>query len=107
MILVPTTLIQCAHVGHHRDYVAMPHLDNYEEEDLDERQYGLMDPQQRLAAEEELDRRDQRRRFRAMLAQDDDDGIYRIDVLSFEITYEYIICIYFRGRRCSTSATSC
>ena len=55
-----------------QDYAAMPALDQYERQDLDEREYGV-DQEARLAAEAELDRREGRLNLvdRA-LAEDDE-----------------------------------
>jgi hypothetical protein len=64
--------------GMEADYRPMGALDQYEEDGLDDHQYGLMDMSARAAADAALDARDQRERVsrmpKALLTSDDDDG---------------------------------
>jgi DNA replication licensing factor MCM2 len=59
----------------HADYRPMGALDEYEEDGLDENEYGMMDAGARVAADAELEARDMDRtsRMPAALLDDDDD----------------------------------
>ena len=65
--------------GMMRDYEEMGALDGYEGRDLDDREYGGMDYEQRRGAERQMDERDARdgrRRGRVEAAMSDSGGAW-------------------------------
>lgn len=59
-----------------RDYRAIPELDKYDDDVLDDSEYSQLDPSDRLAAEREMRKRDHeegRGRLRHDILYDDDD----------------------------------